>query len=170
MSSNVTEMLRGFRDGDKHAEAELMAAVHRELTCIAAGLMRRERAGHTLQVTALVNEAYIRLVSDRETQWQNRAHFFGVAAQVMRHILVDYARQHSAGKRGGGLIATPLHEGLVVSHSRLEELLTLEDALRDLEAEDARAGQVVVLRFFGGLSVEETATVLKISTRSVKRD
>ncbi len=170
MYSNVTDMLRRFRDGDKGAEAPLMEAVHRELTRIAAGLMRRERDGHTLQVTALVNEAYIRLVSDRETQWQDRAHFFGVAAQVMRHILVDYARQRSAGKRGGGRIATPLHEALVVSHSRLEELLTLEDALNRLEADDPRAGQVVVLRFFGGLSVEETAAALKISTRSVKRD
>jgi len=170
MNANVTELLQRFRQGDKLAEAELIAAVHRELTRIASGLMRRERDGHTLQVTALVNEAYIRLVAERETDWHGRAHFFGVAAQVMRHILIDYARQKLAGKRGGGVAAIPIDDALVITHSRLEELLTIDEGLKRLEAESPRVAQVVVLRFFGGLSVEETAHALKTSTRSVKRD
>lgn len=170
MAEDVTELLRSLGTGDREAESKLISLVHGELRAIASRLMRSEAPGHTLQATALVNEAYLRLVSHREIGWKDRAHFFGVAAQVMRHILIDYARRRGAAKRGAGAPELPIDECLVIAQDRLEDLLVLEDALHKLEDHDPRAIQVFVLRFYGGLSVEETAEVLRTSTRTVKRD
>jgi RNA polymerase sigma factor (TIGR02999 family) len=170
VAENITQLLRDIRTGDKNAEARLIELVYDELHEIAARNLRRERPGHTLQATALVNEAYMRLTSLKETDWKSRAHFFAVAAQVMRHILVDYARNRLSEKRGAGLPALPIDEALTFSDDRLEQLLVLEDALQKLENQDSRANQVVVMRFYGGLSMEEIAEVLQVSTRTVKRD
>jgi RNA polymerase sigma-70 factor, ECF subfamily len=167
---DITQILQSLRKGDKKAESHLISLVYDELHAMAAQLMRGERADHMLQPTALVNEAYIRLLARRETDWQSRAHFFGVASHVMRHILVDYARQRLSGKRGLGIPSLAIDETLAVPAGRLEELLALEDALQKLEAEDPRATQVVVFRFYGGLTVEEIAEVMKLSPRTVKRD
>jgi RNA polymerase sigma factor (TIGR02999 family) len=147
-----------------------MSAVYEQLHRMAARQMRRERPGHTLQTTALVNEAYLKLVNQKETDWKNRAHFFGVAARVMRRILVDHARGRLAGKRGGGLEALPLNEALVFSEDRCAQVVALDDALKQLETKDERVSRVVELRFFAGLSVDETAEALRISARTVKRD
>jgi RNA polymerase sigma factor (TIGR02999 family) len=170
VAENITQLLRDVRTGDKNAEARLIELVYDELHEIAARNLRRERPGHTLQATALVNEAYMRLTSLKETDWKSRAHFFAVAAQVMRHILVDYARNRLSEKRGAGLPALPIDEALTFSDDRLEQLLVLEDALQKLEIQDSRANQVVVMRFYGGLSMEEIAEVLQVSARTVKRD
>jgi RNA polymerase sigma factor (TIGR02999 family) len=170
VAENITQLLRDVRTGDKNAEARLIELVYDELHEIAARNLRRERPGHTLQATALVNEAYMRLASLKETDWKSRAHFFAVAAQVMRHILVDYARNRLSEKRGAGLPALPIDEALTFSDDRLEQLLVLEDALQKLENQDSRANQVVVMRFYGGLSMEEIAEVLQVSARTVKRD
>jgi RNA polymerase sigma factor (TIGR02999 family) len=170
VSDEITQLLRNVRAGDKAAESRLIELVYGELREIAARYLRRERRGHTLQATALVNEAYVRLVALRETDWKSRAHFFAVAAQVMRHILVDYARNRLSEKRGSGQPAMPLDEALTFSDDRLEQLLVLEDALQKLEVHDARANQVVVMRFYGGLSTDEIAEVLQVSVRTVKRD
>jgi RNA polymerase sigma-70 factor (ECF subfamily) len=170
MAEDVTQLLKSLRTGDKKAESRLIALVYDELRTMASRFMRRERADHTLQTTALVNEAYLRLVVQRETDWKDRAHFFGVAAQVMRHILVDYARGRLSGKRGGGMANIPLDDALVISEDRLEDLLVLDSAFQKLEEEDPRATQVVIFRFYGGLTVEEIAEVLRISPRTVKRD
>jgi RNA polymerase sigma factor (TIGR02999 family) len=132
--------------------------------------MAGERPGHTLQVTALVNEAYLRLIDASQMRWQNRAHFFGVAAQMMRQILVDFARSRQSQKRGGEVIQVPLDEALVVSKEKEADLVALDDALKALGAIDPRRSQMVELRFFGGLSVEETAEVLKTSPRTVLRE
>jgi RNA polymerase sigma factor (TIGR02999 family) len=132
--------------------------------------MRHEREGHTLQTTALVNEAYIKLVGQKDTDWKNRAHFFGIAAQVMRRILVDHARTRLAGKRGGGMECLPLDEALVFSDERCAQVVAVDELLRRLEEWDERVSRVIELRFFAGLSVEETATALKVSSRTVKRD
>jgi len=132
--------------------------------------MQREKQGHTLQTTALVNEAYLKLVNLKSPQWQDRAHFFAVAAQVMRRILVDHARKHIAGKRAGGFDVLPLNEELVFTPARSREIVRLDEALTRLAEKDGRASRVIELRFFGGLSVEEGAEVLKISPRTVKRE
>ncbi len=147
-----------------------MDTVYDELKQIAARYMRRERANHTLQTTALVNEAYMKLTHARGGAWQDRAHFFAVAARIMRQILVDHARQHVAGKRGGGLQMLPLNEGLTFAPEASGQMIQLDDALTHLSSEDERVGQIVELRFFGGLSVEETAEVLKIAKRTVERE
>jgi len=167
---DLTTILQAFRAGDKDAESRLMPLVYNELHALASRLMRRERQNHTLQATALVNEAYLRLASQGETDWKNRAHFYGVAAQVMRHILVDYARKKQSLKRARGVEPLPLDEVIVVTPSRLEEILIVEDALQRLEQEDARAAQALVYRFYGGLSIEEISEVMQIGERSVKRD
>jgi RNA polymerase sigma factor (TIGR02999 family) len=167
---DVTQILRSLRGGDSGAQSRLMSLVYRELHEIAARLMRRERRDHTLQATALVNEAYVRLAAKREADWTDRAHFYGVAAQVMRHILVDHARQRLSRKRGAGAGALRLDEALVIAPNRLEDLLVLEDALSKLEQEDPRASRVVVYRFFGGLTVEEIAEIMRLAPRTVKRD
>ncbi len=169
-SHDITVLLHRFQQGDPEAQNLLVDAVQDELRIIAARYMRRERVGHTLQTTALVNEAYLKLINIKSTSWQDRAHFFAVAAQIMRRILVDHARQHIAGKRGGGMEALPLNEALVFSAEKSSQLVNLDDALKLLEAKDPRASQVIELRFFGGLSVEESAEVLKISSRTVRRE
>ncbi len=168
--ADITVLLHRFQRGDGDAQNQLVNAVQVELRVIASRYMRREKVGHTLQTTALVNEAYLKLVNIKSTSWQDRAHFFAVAAQIMRRILVDHARQHIAGKRGGGMEALPLDEALVFSPERSGQLVELDDALKELEKHDPRACQVIELRFFGGLSVEESAEVLKISPRTVRRE
>lgn len=167
---DITGLLHRFQEGDESARALLVEAVYEELRAIAARHMSREREGHTLQATALVNEAYLRLVNIKSAQWQNRAHFFAVAARIMRQILVDHARQHLAGKRGGGVILLPLNEALAFSPEDPALVLQVDEALTRLSAEDGQVGRVVELRFFGGLSVDETAEVLKLPKRTVERE
>jgi RNA polymerase sigma factor (TIGR02999 family) len=166
---DISELLQAWSDGDQRALDALMPIVYRELRRLARRYMRQERAGHTLQTTALVNEAYIRLVDYRRMQWQDRAHFFAVSAQLMRRILVDHARRHNA-KRGGGVRHVSLDEAVVVGGDPRVDLAALDDALNALARVDPRKVQVVELRFFGGLSVEETATMLKVSPVTVRRD
>jgi len=132
--------------------------------------MNQERAGHTLQATALVNEAYLKLVRQQEFEWQNRAHFFAVCAQVMRHILIDHARAHQRDKRGGGAIQVSLNDVAVIAEDQSSTVLALDEALRQLESLDPQKGKIVELRYFGGLSIEETAEVLNISPRTVRRE
>jgi RNA polymerase sigma factor (TIGR02999 family) len=170
MSSDITQLLVEVRAGDKSAESRLIDLVYRELRAIASRHLRGERQGHTLQTTALVNEAYLKLAGRLHTDWQDRIHFFATAAQIMRNILTDYARHRIAAKCGGGLRPVPLHEALVVSEDRLDEILAIEDALCRLENMDARCGRVVVLRFYGGLTIDDIAKVLHVAPRTVKRD
>jgi len=147
-----------------------MSVVYEELHRLARRYMQRESPGHTLQTSALVNEAFIRLVDQRNVHWQNRAHFYGIAAQMMRRILVDYARGRNYAKRGGGVHAITLDDGLVVSAERSAEVVAVHEALEELAKFDVRKGQIVELRFFGGLSIEETAEVLGVSPGTVMRD
>lgn len=165
----VSQLLRAWSDGDQSALEELTPIVYAELHRLARGYMRRERPGHSLQTTALVNEAYMRLVDYKRMQWQNRAHFFAVSAQLMRRILVDHARRHNL-KRGAGLEHVSLEEAATVVGGRLADLVALDDAMNALTKLDARKARVVEMRFFGGLSVEETAEVLKVSSITVMRD
>jgi RNA polymerase sigma-70 factor, ECF subfamily len=166
---DVSKLLRAWRDGDQGALQRLTPIVYSELRRLARRFMQRERAGHSLQTTALVNEAYMRLVDYKRMQWQNRAHFFAVSAQLMRRILVDHARRHNL-KRGGDLKRVSLENIALVDNERGEDLVALDDALKRLAEFDSRKAQVVEMRFFGGLSVEETAEVLKISAVTVMRD
>ena len=166
----VTQLLIDWSRGDQAALDSLMPLVYQELRRLAHCYMRRERVGHTLQTTALINEAYLRLVEQQHVQWHNRAHFFAISAQLMRRILVDHARSHTRVKRGGGVLKMPLDEALVPSQKRAAELVALDDALQSLATLDPRKSQVVELRFFGGLSVEETAEVLKVTPMTVTRD
>jgi RNA polymerase sigma factor (TIGR02999 family) len=163
-------MLLDWSQGDPKAADHLFPLIYDELHRLAERQMRRERADHTLQVTALVNEAYLRLVDQKRVQWQNRAHFFGVAAYLMRRILVKYAERHAAAKRGGGQVELSLEEAVIVTDERATDLLALDCALNNLSAIDARQSRVVELRFFGGLSVEEIGVVLGISPATVKRE
>jgi RNA polymerase sigma-70 factor (ECF subfamily) len=165
----VSTLLRAWSDGDQSALDRLTPIVYDGLRRLARRYMRRERPGHSLQTTALVNEAYMRLVDYERMQWQDRAHFFAVAAQVMRRILVEHARRHNL-KRGGGLQHVSLEEAAVVGGDRPADLVALDDAMNALARIDARKAQVVEMRFFGGLSVGETAEVLKVSSVTVKRD
>ena len=165
----VTQWLIAWSSGDQTALDKLMPLVYDELHRLAHHYMSRERPGHTLQTTALVNEAYLRLIDQKSVSWQNRAHFFAVAAQVMRQILVDYARRRQVLKRGGQAVKVSLDEAAIVSQERGADLVALDDALTSLAAIDPRKSQIVELRFFGGLSVEETAEVLKVSPRTVMR-
>jgi len=167
---DVSQLLRAWRSGDQNAFDELMSLVYEELRRMAKRHMDRQSPGHTLQTTALIHEAYLRLVDQKDVQWQNRAHFFAVAAQAMRHILVDYARARHAAKRGGEAFLVSLDEAAVASNERAAELVALDDALESLALVDRRKCQVVELRYFGGLSVEETAEVLKVSPETVARD
>jgi len=169
-SADVTVLLAQFVDGDQQAASQLVPLVYSELRQMAARYMRRERVDHTLQTTALVHEAYLKLVEQTHAGWKSRAHFFAVAAQVMRHILIDHARGHLREKRGGGQPVIQLDEGLVFSPEQSSELLQVDAALRRLAELDPRQGKIVELRFFGGLTVEETAAVLGISPKTVKRD
>jgi len=170
-TEDISMLLRAWSGGDQRALERLTPMVYKELHRLARRYMRGERPDHSLETTALVNEAYIRLVDYERMQWQDRAHFFAVSAQVMRRILVDHARRHNI-KRGGGVQHVPLDEVAVVGGSREQEvdLLLLDNAMNALANIDPRKVQVVEMRFFGGLSVEETAEVLKISTVTVKRD
>jgi RNA polymerase sigma-70 factor, ECF subfamily len=167
---DITALLTEVQAGNRDAESKLVPLVYDELRRLAGRYMRRERPDHTLQPTALVHEAYLRLIGQRNVQWQNRSHFFGVAARMMRRILVDHARTKKAEKRGGNEARIPLNESLAFTAEKSAELLALDEALTRLSQRDPRQGQVVELRFFGGLSEEETAAVLGISTRTVKRD
>lgn len=165
----ITVLLQKVNAGDKTAEAELINNLHRELKRLAASHLRKNRPNHTLQPTALVNETYLKMLGGKKVSWQNRAHFFGVAARVMRQILIDYARARQAEKRGGSAVMLQLDEALAFAKGRPSELLALDAALDRLKVEEPRAHQIVELRFFGGLSVEEAAEVIGVSARTVKR-
>ena len=167
---DVTALLESWSNGDPDALQRLMPLVYDELQRLARNYLRRERPDHTLQSTALVHEAYMRMVNQKTVHWQNRAHFFGVAAQSIRHILVDHARSYQTTKRGSGGHKLSLDEAIAVTEARDIDLIALDDALNGLSAVDPQQGRIVELRFFGGLSIEETADVLKISPATVKRD
>ena len=169
-SRPVTLLLRQWREGNSESLNELIPLVEGELRNIAHRYMRSERHGHTLQTTALINEAYLRLLADSEIDWQDRAHFIGIAARLMRQILVDYARRAGRGKRAQVGEALPLDESLVYSRSKSAELVHLDDALHQLATLDERKASVVELRYFGGLTVEETAQLLQVSANTVIRD
>lgn len=169
-ADNLTGLLLEWREGDKAALDRLMPLVYDELRRIAHRYVRRERNGHTLQTSALVNEAYLRLAGQDNIDWQNRAHFFAVTAQVMRHILIDHARRRRYVKHGGELHQVPITEAAGMSLQRATELLALNEALDELATLDERKSRVVELRYFGGLSLEETAEVLKVSLMTVRRD
>jgi RNA polymerase sigma factor (TIGR02999 family) len=166
---NVTELLLAWTDGDQTALNKLMPLVETELRRLARYHMRLENPDNTLQTTALVNELYLKLVDQRKAKWHNRAHFFAVAAQLMRRILIDHARRNIRGKRGGGVADLPLENVAVVSYERSAELLALDEALDRLATLDPMKGRIVELRHFGGLSVEETAEVLKVSSVTIIR-
>lgn len=166
----VTQLLADWGKGDHSALDKLFPLVHSELRRIAQRQMSQERPGHTLQATALVNEAYLKLAGQQGFDWQNRAHFFAVCAQVMRHILIDHARAHARDKRGGGAIQVSLNEALVVAEDQAAHLMALDEALRVLERLDPQKGKIVELRYFGGLSIEEAAEVLNVSPRTVRRE
>ena len=166
----VTQLLVELRDGQSGAMDRLFPLVYEELRRIARRTLRRERTGHTLATTGLVHEAYLRLVDQTRIEYRDRAHFFGIAARAMRQILVDYARRHRAAKRGGAQRVVTLDEGALALEDRAETLLALDEALTDLEQVDARLGQIVQCRFFGGLTEDETAEVVGVTARTVRRD
>ncbi len=167
---DITLLLSQLSRGDPQAASKLIPVVYDELRHLAAGYMRRERPDHTLQPTALVHEAYVKLLAQRSVDWQGRAHFFGVAAQLMRRILIDHARGHLRQKRGGVQQKMSLDQALVFSEQQSAEILAVDESLKRLEKVDPRQARVVELRFFGGLNIEETAEVLKVSSKTVKRD
>ena len=169
-SETITELLIQWREGDKAALDRLIPLVYKELRRIASYNLRRRRPGDSLQTSALINEAYLRLADHRNMHWQNRAHFFAVAAQAMRRILVDHARTRYAAKREGGLLKVSLDQAADIGQQRGAELIALDDALKDLAVFDVRKSRIVELRYFGGLSVEETADVLEVSPVTVKRE
>jgi len=167
---SVTALLLDWSNGNEESLDKLIPVVYDELRRHAARHLRRERRGHTLQTTALIHEAYIRLVSQKGVRWQNRAHFFGIAAKLMRQILVDHARRHHAAKRGGADVRLSLGEALVMSEGQDVNLLAIDEALDGLAAIDPRKGRIVELRYFGGLTMEEAAEVLGVSLATVKHD
>ncbi|MBL8191588.1 MAG: sigma-70 family RNA polymerase sigma factor [Acidobacteria bacterium] len=170
---NVTQLLLAWSQGDQTALEQLLPLVDAELRRLAHAYMRRESVDHTLQTSALVNEAYLRLIDQQQVRWQNRAHFFGITAQLMRRILLDHARGHARAKRGGHTQIVALEEAATVptaSGQKAAELIALDDALMELEHFDARKSRLVELRFFGGLSNEEVAEVMQISLRTVERE
>lgn len=166
----VTQLLLAWSNGDENALANLAPLVQHELRNLARRYLSHERPGHTLQPSDLVNEAYVRLIDSKTVQWQNRAHFFGIAAQVMRRILVDHARRRNELKRGGGAVQVSLAVVEQMAAERGTDVLALDEALRQLAAFDPRKSQVVELRFFGGLSESETAEVMKVSLRTIQRE
>ena len=168
--ATVTALLNELAAGDQEAAAKLVPLVYAELHRLAAGRLRHERPDHTLQATALVHEAYVKLAAQKDIKWQNRAQFFGVASQVMRRILVDYARGQQRVRRGGKQQKVSVDDVLLVSPDRTEEVLTVHESLSRLEKLDARQARIVELRYFGGLTVEETAEVVGISTKTVIRE
>jgi RNA polymerase sigma factor (TIGR02999 family) len=169
-SQQITNLLLAWGQGDEAALEALMPLVYGELRKVAARHMRGQRTGHTLQTTALVNEAYLRLIDASQVKWQNRAHFFAVAAHLMRRILVDFARSRNYQKRGGGAVAVSLDAAVIAAPERGADLLALDEALTRLQELNERQAKVVELRYFGGLSEEEAAEALKISVRTVRRD
>jgi RNA polymerase sigma factor (TIGR02999 family) len=169
-SHQVTTLLKKWSDGDETALEQLMPLVYDELHRLAHQHLRREAPGHILQTSALIHEAYLRLVDPPEIRWENRNHFFGIAARLMRRILVDEARKRNAAKRGGTFIQVPIDEATSVAHVQSANIAALDDALKILETVDARQGRIVELRFFGGLSVEETGKVLEVSPGTVMRE
>jgi RNA polymerase sigma-70 factor (ECF subfamily) len=169
-SQEITQLLLAWSDGDQAALDKLTPLVYAELRRLARGYMFGERPGHTLQTTALINEAYLRLIDWKNVRWQGRAHFFGVAAQVMRRILVDFARARHYAKRGGAAQQVSLDEAVTIHEDRSAEIIALDEALKSLAEIDPRKSQVVELRFFGGLNAKETAEALKVSQRTVERE
>ncbi|HMD84612.1 MAG TPA: sigma-70 family RNA polymerase sigma factor [Terriglobia bacterium] len=169
-ATEITQLLARFRRGDRQAESQLIPLVYGELRHLAAACLGRERRDHTLQPTALVHEAFLRMAGKDQPDWQNRAHFFAIAARLMRQILVDYARHRGRVKRGGSCERLPLEEALVFSAGKSAELLALDEALDRLAQQDERQCRIVEMKFFGGLSIEEIAAVLETSPRTVKRD
>ncbi len=169
-AEHVTGILLAWGQGDEAALDKLMPLVYGELKRLAHHYLKGERVGHVLQTTDLVNEAYLRLIDSRRVQWQNRAHFFAIAAQLMRRVLVDAARKRNFQKRGGGALQVSLNEALPLGNQRGPDLVALDDALQTLAAFDPRKSKVIELRFFGGLSVKETAEVLQVSPDTVMRD
>jgi RNA polymerase sigma-70 factor (ECF subfamily) len=168
---DVTRLLGQLRAGNQDVADQLVPLIYDELRRIAGAQMRRERPGHTLQATAVVHEAYMRLAGEQEIQWQSRAHFFATAARTMRRVLLDYARQRHAGRRGGeGARKVDIDAELLVADDRLEDVVALDEILTRLSEMDPDQGRIVELRFFGGLNVEETAEVMGISPRTVKRE
>lgn len=170
MAGEVTQLLGDMRAGDEAATQQLFALIYDELRRLARRHLRRERPDHTLQTTALVHEAYLKLIDQKAANWQNRAHFIGVASQLMRRILIDYARSHQRVKRGGGQRIIRLDEAVQLSDERFEEMLLIDASLQRLARIDPRQSRIVELRFFGGLTAEETAEVLKISAKTVQRE
>jgi RNA polymerase sigma factor (TIGR02999 family) len=169
--SDVTALLVKLRAGNRDVAGQLVPLIYDELRRIAGAQMRRERAGHTLQATAVVHEAYLRLAGEREIQWQNRAHFFAIAARAMRQVLLDYARQRHAGKRGReGAQKVEIDVGLLAGENRIEDIVALDEVVTRLSELDQQQGRIVELRFFAGLSVEETAEAMGISDSTVKRE
>jgi RNA polymerase sigma-70 factor (ECF subfamily) len=166
----ITELLEQWSGGNQSALDRLYPLVYEELRRLASSYMKREHKGHTLQTTALINEAYVRLVDQHNVHWQNRSHFFAISAQIMRRILVDHARRYLQAKRGGGALRVSLDEVMIVASERSEEVLLLDEALGNLARLDPRRCQVVELRYFAGLNNEEIASVLKISENTVMRD
>jgi RNA polymerase sigma factor (TIGR02999 family) len=168
--ADVTGLLVNWSNGDQHALEQLVPLVYGELRRLAQAYLRRERPDHTLQSTALVHEAFLRLVNQRSVHWKNRAHFFGIAAQLIRRILVDHARAHQADKRGAGAFKLSLDEAIGVARKQDLDLVALDDALHKLARLDPQQGRIVELRFFTGLSIEETAEVIGVSPATVKRE
>jgi RNA polymerase sigma factor (TIGR02999 family) len=169
-TSEITGLLIDWSNGDQSALEALLPRVEKELRRLAHGYMRRENPDHMLQTTALVNEAYLKLIDQNRTHWQNRAHFFGIAAQIMRRILLNYARDRHREKRGGNAVQVSLSDVSIVCLEKTEELIALDEALNRLAALDERKSRVVELRYFGGLDVDETAEVLRVSPITVMRD
>jgi RNA polymerase sigma-70 factor (ECF subfamily) len=166
----ISRLLLEWREGDQTALDRLVPLVYRELRRLAGYYMRRQRADHTLQTSALINEAYLRLIDHKNMRWENRAHFYAVAAQAMRRILVDHARSRGYQKRGGGALKVSFDEAVIGAEERAAELIALDDALQDLAGLDPRKCQIVELRYFGGLSVDETAAVVGVSAVTVMRE
>ena len=171
IQQNITRLLDDLGSGNREAVNRLLPLVYEELQRMAHGQLRREREGHTLNTTALVHEAYLKLVDQKETHWENRGHFFAIASIAMRRILVNYAKMRAADKRGGGIANLPLEESLIAfSDDRADEIVALDEALQKLALINERAAKVVECRFFGGLPIEETAQALGIAPMTVKRD
>lgn len=170
MSQHITHLLREWSDGDQQALDKLTPLVYEELRQQAARYLRRERAGHTLQTTALINEAYLRLIDAKDVRWQSRAHFFAIAANLMRRVLVDHARRRDAEKRGGEHLRMTLDDAMAVTTTPDVDVLAIDEALNKLARIDSQQALVVELRFFSGLSVEETAAALGVSPATIKRD
>jgi RNA polymerase sigma factor (TIGR02999 family) len=169
-SNEITELLIAWSGGDKNALDQVMQIVYEELHRLAHRHLAKERQDHTLQTTALVNEAYLKLIDQKSVKWQSRSHFFALSSQLMRRILVDYARSRQYAKRGGGASALPLDEALIVAPERAAEMIALDEALTELAKHDERKARIVELRFFAGMSIEETAELLRVSPGTVMKD